>query len=73
MFLNCLSCSSSSSCGVAMAKPPDQFTKEETEQRAAAALRAAFRLPPKPQSEMKLGKPRAKPKKSPNKTNRRVK
>jgi len=48
-----------------MAKPLDQFTREETERRAAAALRAAFKMPPKPQAEMKLGKPRGKPVKSP--------
>ena len=42
----------------------DQFSEAETRRRAEAALRAAFNTPPKPQSEMKLGKPRAKPKKS---------
>lgn len=44
-----------------------QYSEQETRRRAEAALRAAFSLPPKPQSEMKLGKPRGKPSKSPAK------
>jgi len=43
----------------------DQYSKEEAQRRTEAALRAAFSAPHKPQSEMKLGKSRAKPKKSP--------
>ena len=38
--------------------------KQETQRRMEAALRAAFNAPPKPQSEMKLGKPRGKKTKS---------
>jgi protoporphyrinogen oxidase len=45
----------------------DEYSEEEAENRVKAALRAAFSTPPKPQSEMKLGKPRAKPRKSPGK------
>jgi hypothetical protein len=47
--------------------PKDDYSDEEAERRAAAALRAAFSMPPKPQSEMKLGKPKGKPHKSPAK------
>ena len=43
----------------------DDYSEEETQRRAETALRAAFSAPHKPQSEMKLGKPRTKPKKSP--------
>jgi hypothetical protein len=38
----------------------DQYSEQETQRRAEKALRAAFASPPRPQSEMKLGKPRAK-------------
>jgi hypothetical protein len=47
--------------------PDDQYSTDETQRRTEAALRAAFNAPHRPQSEMKLGKPRAKPKKSPMK------
>lgn len=50
----------------------DQFSEAETRRRAEAALRAAFNTPPKPQSEMKLGKPRAKQGKSPKRSGKRV-
>lgn len=42
------------------------YTEEEAQRRTEATLRAAFNTPFKPQSEMKLGKPRGKPSKSPN-------
>src|SRR2546430_2224740 len=45
----------------------DSNREEETRRRIERALRAAFNTPPKPQSEMKLGKPRGKPRKSPAK------
>jgi hypothetical protein len=38
----------------------EQYSEQETQRRAEAALRAAFNTPTKPQSEMKLGKPRGK-------------
>jgi hypothetical protein len=38
----------------------DKYSEQETQRRAEQALRAAFASPPKPQSEMKLGKPRGK-------------
>jgi hypothetical protein len=34
----------------------DNYSEAETQRRAEAALRAAFKTPAKPQSEMKLGK-----------------
>jgi hypothetical protein len=40
---------------------PTDFTEEETRSRFEAALRGARMVGHKPQSEMKLGKPRAKP------------
>jgi hypothetical protein len=43
------------------------YSEEETTCRVESALRAAFNTPSKPQSEMKLGKPRGKPGKSPKK------
>jgi hypothetical protein len=48
-------------------KTEDQFDTAIAQQRTEAALRAAFSMPPKPQSEMKLGKPRGKKVKSPGK------
>jgi len=45
----------------------DQYSEQETRRRAEAALRAAFKTPAKPQSEMKLGRPRAKKSASPPK------
>jgi hypothetical protein len=36
--------------------PDDQYSEQEAQRRTEAALRAAFNSPPKPQSEMKLGK-----------------
>jgi len=37
-------------------KSEDQYSEQEAQRRTEAALRAAFNTPPKPQSEMKLGK-----------------
>jgi hypothetical protein len=45
----------------------EQYSDRETQRRTEAALRAAFNAPHKPQSEMKLGKRRAKAGKSPRK------
>jgi hypothetical protein len=41
-----------------------EYSKQEVQQRFEAALRGARLVGHKPQSEMKLGKPRGKPKKS---------
>jgi hypothetical protein len=49
----------------------DSYSEQETQRRTEAALRAAFGAPHKPQSEMKLGKPRGKVKKSPSKSTRK--
>jgi hypothetical protein len=38
-------------------KTDDQYSEQETERRAAAALRAAFRMRPKPQSERNSASP----------------
>jgi hypothetical protein len=48
-----------------MPKPDEKFSYEEAQRRFEAALRGARLVGHKPQSEMKLGKPRGKPKKSP--------
>jgi hypothetical protein len=45
-------------------KKTETFSDEETRKRFEAALRGAKAVGHKPQSEMKLGKPRAKRKKS---------
>jgi len=50
---------------MATRKDDNQYSEQEAQRRTEAALRAAFSAPHKPQSEMKLGKSRAKPKKSP--------
>jgi hypothetical protein len=44
---------------MAGSKAKSEYTKAEKQQRLEAALRAALTTPPKPRSEMKLGKPRA--------------
>jgi hypothetical protein len=41
-----------------------EFSAEEVRHRFEAALRGAMLVGHKPQSEMKLGKPRAKPKRA---------
>jgi hypothetical protein len=46
-------------------KKDDAYSEEEAQRRAEAALRAAFNTPPKPQSEMKLGKSRSGKARSP--------
>jgi hypothetical protein len=38
----------------------DQYSEQETEHRRDAVIKRMLATPPKPQSEMKLGKPRAK-------------
>jgi hypothetical protein len=45
----------------------DRYSDQETQRRTEAALRAAFSKPPKPQSEMKLGKRKVSRTKSPSK------
>lgn len=47
------------------AKEPREFSEQEVRRPTEAALRAALNTPAKPQSEMKLGKPRGKPGESP--------
>jgi hypothetical protein len=42
-------------------KSEDQYSEQEAQRRTEAALRVAFNTPAKPQSEMKLGKPRKNP------------
>jgi len=39
---------------------PIDYTEEETIARAEAALKRMLNTPPKPHSEMKVGKPKAK-------------
>jgi hypothetical protein len=48
-------------------KPEDQYSEQVARQRFEAALRGAQLVGHKPQSEMKLGKPRGKSSKSPAK------
>jgi hypothetical protein len=43
----------------------DRYSEKETAQRRDAVIKRMLATPPKPHSEMKVGKPRAKPKKSP--------
>ncbi len=45
----------------------DKFSDEEAKSRFEAAIRVALSGPAKPHSEMKLGKPRGKRRKSPAK------
>ena len=51
--------------------PDDQYSDQEAQRRTEAALRAAFNTPPKPQSEMKLGKKRGPAKASPRPMSRK--
>jgi hypothetical protein len=44
-----------------------EYSDQEAQRRTEAALRAAFNSPPKPQSEMKLGKRKASRPNSPAK------
>jgi len=46
----------------------EKYSERETRQRFEAALRGAKLVGHKPQSEMKLGKPRVKRKKSPKRS-----
>ena len=50
----------------------DQYSKKEAQRRAEVALRATFSTPPKLDSEMKLGKRKAKTKKSPGRNKESV-
>jgi hypothetical protein len=43
------------------------YSEQETARRRDAVIKLILRTPPKPHSEMKLGKPRGKPKLSPRK------
>jgi hypothetical protein len=43
----------------------DSYSEQETAQRRDAMIKRMLATPPKPHSEMKLGKPRGKPSKSP--------
>jgi hypothetical protein len=45
-------------------QPNDQYSQEEAQRRTEKALQAAFGAPHKPQSEMKIGKSKAKRAKS---------
>jgi hypothetical protein len=45
----------------------DSYSEEETARRRDAVIKRVLSTPPKPHSEMKLGKPRGKPSKSPAK------
>ena len=56
-----------------MERDPEKYSEEEVQQRFQAALRGAKLVGHKLQSEMKLGKPRAKRKRVPAKRKRRVK
>jgi hypothetical protein len=48
-----------------MAKDPDQFTEKEAAERRDAVIKRMIAMPPKPHSEMKVGK---KKKYTPKKT-----
>lgn len=50
-----------------MGKADDHYSEQETAQRRDAVIKQMLATPPKPHSEMKLGKPRKKLAKSPNK------
>jgi len=43
----------------------DQYSEKETARRRDAVIKRMLATPPKPHSEMKVEKPRARPKKSP--------
>jgi hypothetical protein len=43
----------------------DEFSLEEVARRRDAVIKRMLNMPPKPHSEMKLGKPRGEPGKSP--------
>jgi hypothetical protein len=45
----------------------DEFSLEEVVRRRDAVIKHMLHTPPKPHSEMKLGKPRGKPNESPAK------
>jgi hypothetical protein len=43
----------------------DQYSEQETARRRDAVIKRMLATPPKPHSEMKVGKPKGKPRKSP--------
>lgn len=45
-------------------KGNESYSEQETERRRDAVIKRMLATPPKPHSEMKLGKPRGKPSKS---------
>jgi hypothetical protein len=54
----------------------DQYSEQETAERREAALKRMLSTPPKPHSEMKIGKPRGKsmtPKGAPAQSKKRQK
>jgi hypothetical protein len=44
----------------------DQYSEQETAERRDAAIKRMLATPPKPHSEMKIGKPKGKKAKSPS-------
>jgi hypothetical protein len=48
-----------------MPSKDDQFSEKETARRRDAVIKRMLQTPPKPHSEMKLGKPRGKRGKAP--------
>ncbi len=46
-------------------KSSDQYSEQETARRRDAVIKRMLNTPPKPHSEMKIGKPRAKRGKNP--------
>jgi hypothetical protein len=53
-----------------MPKQDDRYSEQETARRRDAVIKKMLNTPPKPRSEMKIGKPKAKvsPKASPRAT-----
>lgn len=65
-FLSSASLSTYSNGHVIMsASKNDRFSEQETARRRDAVIKRMLATPPKPHSEMKVGKPRGKPAKSP--------
>jgi tRNA pseudouridine-54 N-methylase len=46
--------------GDSMTKADDQYSEQETKRRRDAVIKLMLATPPKPHSEMKVGKPREK-------------
>jgi len=53
--------------------PGEQYSEEETAQRRDAAIKRMLNTPPKPHSEMKIGKPRGKKAASPGRKRKALK